>query len=45
LPIALSNTFWRTLARIGPGKSELMPLINTAENTLPAITAYREAGG
>ena len=26
LPLALSSTFWLTCARIGPGKSELIPL-------------------
>ena len=44
LSVALSNTFWLTWARIGPGKSQLMPLINTAGITFPAITAYSEVG-
>ena len=45
LPLALSNTFWLTCATIGPGRSELIPLTKTAAMTLPAITAYGEAGG
>ena len=38
LPVALSNTFWLIWARIGPGRSESMPLIKTAGITLPATT-------
>ena len=45
LPVALSRTFWLTCARIGPGRSELMPLIRTAGRMLPAITVYGEAAG
>ena len=35
LPVALSRTFWLTCARIGPGRSELMPL-NHLERKLRA---------
>ncbi len=45
LPLRLSNTFSLTWARIGPGRSELMPLTSTAGITLPAITMNGEAGG
>src|SRR6266849_5982326 len=45
LPVALSNTLWLTCARIGPGRSELIPLTNTAGITLPAITVNGDAGG
>jgi hypothetical protein len=44
-PVALSSTFWLTWARIGPGRSELMPLMRTAGTMLPAITVKAEAGG
>ena len=44
-PVAESKTFWLTWARIGPGRSESIPLTNTAGITLPAITMYGEAGG
>src|SRR5713226_3685689 len=45
LPVALSRTFWLTCARIGPRRSELIPLIRTAGTTLPAITVYGDGAG
>src|SRR5260370_21150009 len=44
LPPALSNTLPLTSARIGPGRSELMPLTITAGIMLPVITVYGDAG-
>src|ERR1700730_399312 len=44
-PVAVSKTFSRTCARIGPGRSELMPLISTAGITLPAVIKKGDSAG
>src|ERR1700730_9098496 len=42
-PVAVSKTFSRSCARIGPGRSALQPLIRRAGMELPAVIKYGDS--